>query len=60
MTLKRHRAPLKGGYRRTTVTIPEELAKRVDAQVKAKPGMTVSAYVSDILETAVPPKAEKA
>lgn len=53
MTRKRHRASITGGYRRATVTIPDELFRRAQAYVIAKPGLTMSAYVSEILDRAV-------
>jgi len=54
--VKRHRAPVEGGYRRKTVCIPEELARRIDEHLKNKRGLTWSAYVSDELERALPPE----
>jgi hypothetical protein len=48
--MKRYRARIKGGYRRTTYSIPEELARRVDAHLRTKPGLTASAFVSEAIE----------
>jgi len=53
MTMKRHRASIKGGYRRATVTIPDALYRRAHAYVTATPGLTMSAYVSELLDKAV-------
>jgi hypothetical protein len=50
---KRHRASINGGYRRATVTIPHDLFRRAQAYVSAKPGLTMSAYVSEVLDQAV-------
>jgi hypothetical protein len=55
MPMKRYRARIKGGYRRTTVSIPEDLARRVDAHLRARPGLTLSAFASEVLDAAVPP-----
>ena len=49
--LKRNRGQVDGGYRRKTVTIPESLADRVDAEMKSSKGReTFSSIVTDAVE----------
>ena len=47
---KRYRARVEGGYRRTTLSLPKELVRWIDGQLSAKPGLTISAFVSDELD----------
>lgn len=50
----RYRARVRGGgYRRTTVSLPDELFKRVGEHIKTRPGLTVSAFVSEALTAAL-------
>jgi hypothetical protein len=48
--LKRYRARIEGGYRRKTLSLPTELVRWIEAQLSTKPGLTISAFVSDELE----------
>lgn len=48
--MKRHRGSISGGYRRSTVTIPETLAKQMDKHIEKHPGMTISAFISNVVE----------
>jgi hypothetical protein len=57
--LKRYRAPIKGGYRRTTVSIPWDLAAQVTALLETRPGLTWSAYTSEALKQALASKAKR-
>jgi hypothetical protein len=50
----RYRARVKGGgYRRTTVSLPTDLYQRMTARLRTRPGLTVSAFVSEVLQAAL-------
>jgi len=57
--MKRYRARIKGGYRRTTLSIPEDLARRVDAHLRARPSLTLSAFASEVLAAALAPRTKR-
>lgn len=51
---QRYRARVRGGgYRRTTVSLPDELYKRMGEHLKTRPGLTVSAFVSEAVAEAL-------
>jgi len=53
----RYRARNRGTYRRTTACLPNDVFARMKEHIKTRPGLTVSAYVSDVLAAALPPPA---
>lgn len=48
--LKHYRARIEGGYRRKTLSLPTDLVKWIEARLATKPGLTISAFVSEELE----------
>jgi hypothetical protein len=48
---KRYRARVEGGgYYRKTLSLPAELVRRIDAHLRTRPGLTMSAFISDEIE----------
>ena len=44
--MSRNRASIDGGYARKTVSLPAELAKRIEEHLAATPGLTMSSFIS--------------
>lgn len=44
--MTRNRAPIEGGYVRTTISLPAELAQRIKAHLAETPGLTMSSFMS--------------
>ena len=42
----RRRAPVKSGYRKTTITIPASTHKKFQAFLKKNPGLSMSAFLT--------------
>jgi hypothetical protein len=53
----RYRARNRGAYRRTTLCLPTDVFARMTEHIKTRPGLTVSAYVSEVLAAALAPAA---
>jgi len=49
----RHRAPVEGGYDRTTITLPSDVVQRMKEHIKERSGLTISAYITKLLEKAL-------
>jgi hypothetical protein len=47
MTLKRNRAQVKGGYRRVTVSVPNDVYASFEKYCEENPGLTMSAFLTD-------------
>lgn len=48
--LRRNRAPVKGGYRRVTISIPETLSQDLDRYLETKSGLTTSALITETVK----------
>ena len=48
--MNRYRAPIKGGYVRTTITIPTDVDKSMRVYLKKKAGKTISAFITESIE----------
>ncbi len=52
----RLRRSVPGGYVPKTISLPKQLADRLDRFLEARPGLTLSALISDACESFLGPK----
>ncbi|KKL77129.1 hypothetical protein LCGC14_2037950 [marine sediment metagenome] len=52
-TTPRKRAPVKNGYKKTTITIPSSTHRRFEKHLKSNPGLSMSAFLTDAGEAAI-------
>jgi hypothetical protein len=49
----RKRAPVKNGYKKTTITIPSKTYRAFEKHLRQNPGLSMSAFLTDAGETAL-------
>lgn len=48
--MSRPRAPIPEGYARKTISLPQSLANRLQSYLDDSPGLTMSAFITELIE----------